>query len=197
MKFKLFGTEIYISFLFCAVIALMLAFDRTGLVIPTLFAAFIHETGHLFTMWVVGCEPKAVKLIPASVKIIKGFPKKKNGDMIIAVSGPLVNLLLFATLYLNYFLFGNKVILNFALLNLVMAVFNMLPVFGLDGGTVLILLLNKKYDIDKSVFTVKLITFIMSIAAFVLGIYLIFTGTFNISVFIVGLYLLLCCLMKY
>ncbi len=95
MRFRLFGTEIYVSFLFCAVIAFMLATDRTGLCIPTIFAIFIHETGHLFAMWVCECQPKSIMLVPASVKITRAFPKVKNGEIIIALSGPLSNIVIF------------------------------------------------------------------------------------------------------
>ncbi len=197
MKVKLLGTEIYISFLFCAVISLMLAFDRTGLVIPTLFASFIHETGHLFMMWVTGCQPRSVRLIPASVQIVRGFPQKKNGEIKIALAGPAVNLLLFCVLFFNYKIFGSKPVLSFAVLNLVVGIFNLLPVTGLDGGTVLIHLLSRDNNIARAVLTVKIITAVMCAAVFVFGVYLYLNGNFNLSVFIVALYLLLCVIIKY
>ena len=58
LKFRLFGTEVYISFLFMAVITIMLATDRTGLILPSLFAIIMHEAGHLFAMWLLECAPK-------------------------------------------------------------------------------------------------------------------------------------------
>ena len=73
MRFKLFGTDIYISFLFASVITLMLLFDKTGLILPLLFAVFMHEIGHLFMMYIRLAAPKRIKLIPASVQITKPF----------------------------------------------------------------------------------------------------------------------------
>ena len=76
MRFSLFGTKIYISFFFCAVFTLMLAFDRTGLILPTFFAVVVHEIGHLFAMWALDCEPKQIKLIPSSVQVVSSFSKR-------------------------------------------------------------------------------------------------------------------------
>ena len=73
MRFKLFGTEFYISFLFAAVITAMLAFDRTGFILPLFFAVLVHELGHLTAMWVLDCAPKRIRLIPAAVEITAKF----------------------------------------------------------------------------------------------------------------------------
>ena len=146
MRFKLFGTEIYISFLFAAVIAVMLACDRTGLALPSLFAVFMHEAGHLFCMWALDTSPKSVRLIPASVQITRSITSSYKKDTAVALCGPIVNFVLFASLYFNYLAFGNKATLCYALLNLIIGVFNMLPVKGLDGGTVLYSILAKRMD---------------------------------------------------
>lgn len=196
MKFKLFGTEIYVSFLFAAVIAFMLATDRTGLVIPTLFAALIHETGHLFAMWAADCRPKRIRLIPASVQIVRGLSPKPHGEAAIAVCGPGANIAVFLALFLNFLLFKNDAVLTFAILNLILAVFNLLPVSGLDGGTLLVCFLSRKCDINSAEGTVRIITALLSAAAFVVGVWMWVSESFNLSVFIVGVYLAVCCTVK-
>ena len=133
MRFKLLGTEIYISFLFAAVITLMLACDRTGLVLPTLFAVFVHEIGHLFAMWLLECGPKRIKLIPTSVQITAPITKRYRNDILIALFGPLVNFLFTFIFYLNFMLFKNELSFYYAGLNLIIGLFNSLPVSGLDG----------------------------------------------------------------
>ncbi len=196
MKFKLFGTQIYISFLFCATLCFMLAIDRTGLVIPTLFAVLIHETGHLLAMWAADCQPHAIRLIPTSVQIIRGFSPKKCGEAAIAVCGPVANLAVFGTLFINYKIFDASQSLVFAILNLVIAAFNMLPVSGLDGGTLLTLALAHFTDIYKAESIVRIITAGFAFFAFLLGVYLWLSGAVNISVFIVAVYLGVCSLAK-
>jgi len=196
VKIKLFGTEIYISFLFCAVLCFMLVVDRTGLIIPTLFAVFIHEAGHLLAMYAADCQPRTVRLIPTSVQIIRGFSPKKHGEIAITICGPAANIVLFGSLFANYLIFGSQQSLKFAILNLVIATFNLLPVHGLDGGTLLTVVISKFTDIYKAESIVKIITVVFALAIFLLGVYLWASGTVNISVFIVALYLAVCGLVK-
>jgi len=196
VKFKLFGTEIYLSFLFMAFITAMLATDKTGFMLPTLFAVLMHEFGHLFIMWVLDCTPKRIKLIPASVQIVNSFSRGYKNDILIALSGPCVNLLLFSVLYYNYLCFKNEFTLYFALLNLLIGVFNLLPVKGLDGGTILFSLLCKFTDINRAVLIVKLITAIFALAVIITAVLLTIGGKLNASLYIIGIYLLIMCLIK-
>ena len=196
MKFKFLGTQFYISFLFCATLCFMIAIDRTGLIIPTLFAVFIHESGHLLAMWAADCQPKAIRLIPTSVQIIRGFSTKKYGEAAIAFCGPAANLVLFGVLYANYNIFGSEISLNFAILNWVIAIFNLLPVSGLDGGTILTLFIARFTNVYKAESIVRIITVVFAVVAFLLGVYLASSGTVNISVFIVAIYLFVCGMIK-
>ena len=196
MKFKLFDTEIYISFLFAATVTIMLLTDKTGYMLPALFAIIMHETGHLFVMWLLECSPKRIKLIPASVQITAPFGKRYRNDILIAVSGPAVNIILFLTLYFNFLAFGNKITLYFSLLNLVIGLFNLLPVKGLDGGTILFCLLEKFRGPDKAAFTLKIITLGLAVFVIITAVTLTLRGKFNLSVFIMGIYLFIMALLK-
>lgn len=196
MKFRLFGTEIYISFLFAAVITVMLATDKTGLIIPALFAVIMHEIGHLFAMWVLECAPKRIKLIPASVQITSSFSGRYKNDIIVAVCGPAVNFVLFLTLYFNYLAFKNQLVLYCALLNLIIGLFNSLPVAGLDGGTVLYSVISKKSNPNKAAVIVKIITLVIAFLIIVSAVVLTLKGKLNLSLYIVGIYLILMSIIK-
>ena len=197
MKFRFLGTEIYVSFLFSAVITFVLVTDRSGLAVPTLFAAFIHESGHLLAMWASGSQPKAIRLIPASVQIIRDMPIKKGADALISICGPAANLVVFLSLLGNYLIFKNEISFRFAVLNMIIAIFNLLPIYGLDGGDLLIIALSKNGDFYKAQRTVRIITGTFALAAFCVGVWLCFMGTFNPSVFIIVVYLVICCTLKY
>ena len=196
MRFKLLGTEIYISFLFAAVVTVMLATDRTGLILPALFAVIIHEIGHLFAMWVLECAPKQIRLIPTCVQITNSFSKKYKNDIIIAISGPLVNFVLFVTLYFNYLAFKNELTLYYALLNLIIGVFNSLPVKGLDGGTILFSILAAKIEYNKASLIVKAITLIIAVLIVSCAVYLTIKSKVNISLYIIGIYLFISAIIK-
>ena len=196
MRFKLFDTEIYISFLFAAAVTIMLLTDKTGYMLPALFAIVLHEMGHLFMMWILECSPKRIKLIPASVQITAPFQKRYRNDFLVAACGPFVNILLFLTLYFNYLVFKNEVTLYFALLNLVIGVFNLLPLKGLDGGTILFCILEKSKGPDKASGILKIITLVLAVAIILAAITLTVQGKINISIYIMGIYLLIMSLLK-
>lgn len=189
MRFKLLGTEIYISFLFAAVITLMLACDRTGLVLPTLFAVFVHEIGHLFAMWLLECGPKRIKLIPTSMQITAPITKRYRNDILIALFGPLVNFLFTLIFYLNFMLFKNELSFYYAGLNLIIGLFNSLPVSGLDGGTVLYSVISKKTNPNRAAVIMKFITFGVASILTATAIILTLKGSFNVSLYIIGIYL--------
>ena len=196
MKFKVLGTQIYISFFFMAAITLMLATDRTGLMLPSLFAVMLHELAHLFTMWVLDCAPKSVRLIPASIQINSRFSFQYKNDILIAISGPVANLILCLCLYFNYAAFGNMAVLYYAVLNLIYGVFNLLPVKGLDGGTVLYAVLCKYKGPNKAAVIMKIVTLSLAVAVIFVAVTLTFRYKLNISIYIVGIYLLIMGLMK-
>lgn len=196
MKFKFLGTEIYVSFLFCAVLCFMLAIDRTGLIIPTFFAIFIHEGGHMLAMWAAECQLRAIRLIPTSVQIVRGFSPKRGGEVAITLCGPAANLLMFCVLGLNYLFFKSEQSLIFSMLNLVIALFNLMPVSGLDGGTLLAAILARFTDIYRAERIVKIITAAFSFIAFLFGVYLWVSHSVNLSVFIVAIYLGVCSIIK-
>ncbi len=196
MRFKLFGTEVYVSFLFVAVIALMLAGDKTGLALPTLFAVMVHELGHIFAMWLLESTPKSIRLIPASVQITRSMSSKYKNDIIVSLTGPAVNLVLFLTLYINHIAFKNEVVLYYSLINLIVGLFNLLPVTGLDGGAALFSVIAKKYDVNKALLTLKITTLSIGMAVLFLAVSLTIRGQVNISVYIVAIYLILSVLIK-
>lgn len=195
MKFRLFGTKIFISFPFCALLCLMLLLDRTGLALYTLIAVALHEAAHLFAMYISDCAPVSVRLIPASVQIVRKpfVPDKKTVG--IALSGPAANLCVGLTALLNNALYGNEKVFLFAVINMALGIFNLLPVCGLDGGTVFKLLLSKKIPPYKAETALRMITALFGAAALMAGIYFYTKKTVNLSFFITALYFLICAAM--
>ena len=179
-----------------AAVTIMLATDRTGYMLPTLFAIICHEAAHLFMMWVLESAPLSIRLIPASVQINRKISFSPKNDILIAAAGPVANIILFLCLYINYSAFGNISVLCYALLNLIIAAFNLLPVKGLDGGTILYNILCKLKGHDKAALIMRIITVILAVAVIFAAVTLTFRHKFNLSVYIVGIYLLVTSLMK-
>ena len=196
MRFRIFGTEFYVSFLFAAVITAMLAFDRTGFILPLLFAVLVHELGHLAAMWILDCAPKRIRLVPAAVEITTKIQSGGKYEIFIALCGPTVNLLLFASLFVNYLAFENDSYLTVGLINLLIGLFNLLPVTGLDGGTVMFNILCRKTELSRAGLIMRIINFSVAAAALIAAITLCFKGQFNLSFFILALYLAVMSIIK-
>ena len=143
--------------------------------------ALIHELGHLLAGLLVGMQPEKLELMPFGVAISfkikpEEYNKKiKKGNqleikkILVALAGPITNfIVIFIILNLNIELFKALTIIY---TNFLIVIFNLLPIYPLDGGRILkgILHINigkqkaEKYINIISKITVTILTIIASI----------------------------------
>lgn len=160
--------------------------------------AIIHEFGHVFVGIVLGMKLETIELMPYGLSIsFKLIPKDYNkkiakGNILevkkifVALAGPLTNLIvIFFASKIKVDIFSN-ILIKYA--NLLIMIFNLLPIYPLDGGRILKGILHiiigkkeaEKYINNISLITVLIITFIASI-----GVYYIK----NIAIFITIIFL--------
>jgi stage IV sporulation protein FB len=123
-----------------------------------LFACVLaHEFGHIFTARAFGVATPDVTLLPiGGVARLERIPEAPREEFLVAVAGPLVNVVIAIGLVL---LSGAQVdardlyvvesahaslVDRLAAVNLFLAVFNMIPAFPMDGGRVLRALLASR-----------------------------------------------------
>lgn len=197
MKFKLFGVKITLSFLFAAITALIICIDKSGLALPALSACLLHEAGHLSAMRLCGVQPSELKLIPAGVIIIAPFFKRTRDDLLITASGPLANFLTGCLLAALYKLLGHQALLSYSAVNTAVGAYNLLPVCGLDGGTLLTLFLaGCGVSCEKAESAVSLLTVFIAAGALMLFTVLLLGGNLNLSLVLFAVYMLICGLVK-
>lgn len=196
MKIKIAGTQIHITFLFFACILLLMVLDKSGYILPMILGVTAHETAHLITMRILGCAPKEIRLIPGSVQIVRDIQTVKKNEILISLSGPIINTLLFTFFYAFYCIFKRKVLLDFALINLILGIFNMLPVKMLDGGAVLSNLLLYKMPQNRVNIVMRCTSFLFFLATLVFGVWLFIKTEQNFSLIILSIYFLLSFLIK-
>lgn len=160
--------------------------------------ALIHEIGHLLAGLCLKMKPERIELMPFGFSIsfkieTKEFNRKiKFGNylqlkkIVIAATGPIVNIICVLILSFIDININLKVLMIYS--NILIATFNMLPIYPLDGGRILkgILHINlgmkksKKYINEIAFLTMIIITAISSIAVYYFE---------NISIFLIIMYL--------
>ena len=147
--------------------------------------AFIHELGHLLAGILCGMRPEKLEIKPYGVSVsFKLFPKDYNikigksnklevKKILVALAGPVTNLLIIIVspnLPLEFF---KKLMIICS--NILITIFNLIPIYPLDGGRITKSILNitfgkrkaEKYINNISFITLILITFISSILIYV------------------------------
>lgn len=165
---------------------LFLLTSQLEIYIVLMVFAIIHELGHLVVGLILKFKPEEIKLTPVGLRIqfqvsneeykLKNAKTLTIKKAIIALAGPLTNLIistitiLIAIFHMNFQnLYIYELIVYF---NLLIAIFNLIPIYPMDGGRVIKEILklvcgNKKaykitYIISKTVLI--LLTAVASIA---------------------------------
>lgn len=108
----------------------------------------IHELTHMLLGIILGFKPKKINVMPFGFKAEFKDAKIENNreikKMVIALAGPIANLLIMTiSIALNL----NK---NIIYINFVIALFNLIPIYPLDGSRIIKSILKLKLDDKKT-----------------------------------------------
>ena len=187
LRFKIFGIDIYLSFLFFAVVTIYLILDRTGFGCCGLFAAVTHELGHIAAYCLVGSKPSSVALTFEGMRLVTSNQYLTVGkELFTLLAGCGVNFVL----CILFLLSDGNIFFRFALSQFVIGGFNLIPIGGLDGA----LTLKRVLSLFFSFRMVHLISLLLSwgvvIPLLFCGIFLFLTER-NITLLITGGFLII------
>ena len=162
--------------------------------------AILHECGHLLAGLIIGFKPEKISIMPIGLTVSFKIPiddynkkiEKANilsiKKIIIAFAGPLINLIIAILFTFFDFSFTEIQRINIVYANIIICIFNLLPIYPLDGGRILKQFIKiKRGVIDSLKYThiiqntlIIFLTFVSSIAIYYFK---------NISILLIIIYL--------
>jgi Zn-dependent protease/predicted transcriptional regulator len=134
-----------------------------GLIIAVFTCVLLHEFGHIFMARRFGIRTPDVILLPiGGVARLERMPEQPKQELLIAIAGPLVTLLIALGFYFYLRLqgavpalvtleFGDDSAAGLLMhINVMLLLFNLLPAFPMDGGRVLRSLLAMKWGFPRA-----------------------------------------------
>lgn len=160
--------------------------------------ALIHELGHLIAGLMLKLKPEKIEIIPVGVSIsfkpkIEDFNHKigcsnilEIKKILISLAGPLTNILIIwitSKISINML---QKISIIYA--NILIVLFNILPIYPLDGGRILKGILNISIGKNKTNKYINIISIISMLCITILAIIAI-CNNYNIALIFVIVYL--------
>ncbi|TPV92758.1 MAG: site-2 protease family protein [Myxococcales bacterium FL481] len=168
---RIAGIDVYIHWTFGLLVAwilfrhldrgddLVTAIDGVVFVLAIFACVVLHELGHALTARRFGIRTRDITLYPiGGVARLERMPERSLEEFLVAIAGPAVNLVIAGGLIgvlaagqrvaglLEFDLIGGDFLVKLAQVNVVLAVFNLVPAFPMDGGRVLRALLALRFD---------------------------------------------------
>lgn len=135
-----------VSFSFFILVFLCVISKNFLLLLNYFTALSIHELSHLFLANSKGYKLKKIKLDMFGMSIDLDSPIEDKDNFLINIAGPLSNLLMCLLCLSSYWLFPSTYyyLNSFCIANLTLALFNLLPIYPLDGGKIFHKLFDNK-----------------------------------------------------
>ena len=178
------------------------ALTATLVIVVLLLCVLLHEFGHSLVAQRLGLAIHSITLLPlGGVSNLESLPEKPADEVKITLAGPLVNVVLAPIFFGVGLLFGavprmpadvftgigsvGQFFFYLGYLNVVLAVFNLIPAFPLDGGRILRALLATRLGAVRATDISSAVGQLFAIAFFLIG---LLGGNFLLALVAVFIY---------
>ncbi|UCD54919.1 MAG: site-2 protease family protein [Candidatus Omnitrophota bacterium] len=157
--------NIHITFFLLLLLFLNMGVKWLFLIVAIFFFVTLHELSHSLVAKKFGIRVKEITLLPiGGVASMTKMPDKPYQEFLISLAGPMLNIAVVIIFFLPlYYILGPEVLFHplsvktFPLtiahiywINLILAIFNLIPAFPMDGGRIVRALLAGKLGYQKA-----------------------------------------------
>jgi len=159
------------------------AFRSVGLLLTIFGCVLLHEFGHALAARRYGIATRDIVLLPiGGIARLDRIPREPKQELVIAAAGPLVNVVIAASLAVVSFLVWTPFLQTLLQVNVTLVLFNLLPAFPMDGGRMLRAALASRTDPARATRTAARIgrgfAMLFAFAGFVYNPFLLFIAAF-------------------
>ncbi|HNZ01986.1 MAG TPA: site-2 protease family protein [Anaerolineaceae bacterium] len=166
--------------------------SNIGFILALFGCVLLHELGHALTARKYGIKTRDITLLPiGGVARLERMPEEPRQELQVALAGPLVNVVITILLLAVLFLTGgittladlnlqsSSFLVRLTMVNLSLALFNLIPAFPMDGGRVVRALLATRMEYTRATQTAATLG---QLIAFGLGFIGLFSNPFLIFI---------------
>lgn len=181
-----------------AALTVVLTADTTGMCLCCILAAICHELAHITAMALqhTGVKSITVSLFDIDIKDVNKGKRSFIGELAVILSGPLVNIILFVIFSLMFNISDITFFFKLSRANLVLGVFNALPIVSLDGGNALALFLQRNLQLNSVDTVMKVISLLIVVPMGIAGFLILFASPYNFTLLFTSCYLMCIILMR-
>ena len=162
---------------------------RLEILVLSYFTVFLHELTHMLTAFLIGAEPSYIAFFPFGVnlRIKNNILYSISDEILLYLSGPLLNAVI--ALFLQFFEKKDAYLQYFYLNNIMLFLFNLLPILPMDGGMVLKRILSDIAGSRRAEKILKIISIILIFLLFAIETLLIIIKKPNFSIIFIIVFL--------
>ncbi len=173
---KIFNIQIRVSYLFFIILVFSMFFNCFDQLLIFIVVILIHELAHCYvsTYYDIGISEIKFFIFGGVARFQEHIEENSKQEIIIASAGPITNfVLIFITLLImdKFHIEKGYMIQLFLIANMVVGLFNLIPVLPLDGGRIARGILGNYLGIKRATYMVVRLGYCICILLFVIGIY--------------------------
>jgi Zn-dependent protease len=166
-------------------------FDSGGILFSVLFAAAVHEAGHIAALKICGGRISELKLEVWGIRLRCESGMSYKTEILTAAAGPLASLVLAVAASLAGRRFNCQEAYIISGISLVFLAFNILPTLPLDGGRIIYALTAMRLGLERAERLACVLSCCVIMALLVAGTVLLIETKVNASLLLAAVWLLI------